>query len=111
MQFFKENEFKYIWDKDEDNPRINLLMRFIMLPLAILWWGLQLFGMTMLGCAGSVVFLIIALGSVFQKPYDRDFTLIQWLQFPALIITAPFIWWYKYWKFGEYNMLIKDNNF
>ena len=97
-QFFSE-ELDY-------RPSIGMAMRFIMLPLAFIWWSLQLFMFTCMSAFSTVIAIGMLLSSIFEKPEDRQ--LEDAAMFLLLPLIAPIAWWYRYFKYGQYNVLIED---
>lgn len=91
-----------------DYPRIkNSVVKVLLMPFMVVWFAIQLFMCSFIGGGILVVLAIMGLLSeIFKKPEDRDWGTP--LSFLILPIAAPFIWWYRYFKFGEYNLLIED---
>ena len=89
------------------NPRIkNIINRFLFLPLATIWFLIQLLSFSFLGgipCViGGIISLIL---SIFVKKEEREFNLETGIVFILLPIIATIIWLYRYFKLGEYNVL------
>ena len=100
----KQNVAGVLDKPNEEFPRITMMWRFILLPLMIIWWFLQLL---VFSGFGGIVCAIIAFVGFFselgKKSEDRDFESGLFMLLTPII--APFVWWIRYFKFGEYNPL------
>jgi len=87
-----------------DFPRLSVSMRWILLPIMLVWWGIQFI---CLSCFGGILSTIVAILDLFQqigtKKEDRDWN-NTWTIFSAPFVY-PVVWWIRYYKFGEYNNL------
>lgn len=88
-------------EQNLDFPRLSSTMKWVLLPIMFIWWVMQLI------CFGGFFVMIVAIMDIFEqigtKKEDRDWS-NTWYIFSAPF-TFPVIWWVRYWKFGEYNML------
>lgn len=109
MKILKGWFFEVLKERD-DVPKIkSKTWRFILLPITIIWFLFQLIAFSY---AGGHVCLFLGVGgiifSVFSMPDEREVIFLLSLLILLLPIFAPFLWWYKYFKYGEYSVLIQD---
>jgi len=101
-------QLKWLIEYKDYVPHLSKNWRYILLPITIVWFLAQFvifsfFGFTL----GYVAALMGVFISLFEMPEDRDWDIV--IRLFVLPIIAPFIWWYKYFKYGEYGVLLSKD--
>lgn len=98
--------FRNEWldEPNNDLQRLSSRGKIAMIPLMLIWFIVQLLVFSIILGMFSVLIGIIGLIIVFfEKESDYNFPIFLIL----LPLLGPFIWWYRYIKFGEYNIFIQ----
>lgn len=85
-------------------PRVSFLQRFYLLPIFFIWWCIQLLVYSI--CGGAFILMLgvpTLLLEFGKKKEDRNWG--DSFHFISVPFIYPFIWWIRYFKFGEYNSL------
>lgn len=87
---------------------LNIFWRLILFPTIFVWWFLfQLFVLSCFcGCISIMFGIVAMLGAFGSSDWQDDFA--AGFGFIILPIISPFIWLYRYFRFGEFNTLIEE---
>jgi hypothetical protein len=85
--------------------QLNIFWRIILSPIMLIWFGMQF---VILSCFGGafvfVIGFIVLLGSLpYKDSGEHRSTAIFFMLFPFI---APFVWLYRYIRFGEFAPLM-----
>lgn len=102
----QDNWWTWMNTPDDDIPHIKKWwVRLLLIPFMLLWFFIQLWLCSVVMGSFAVIFGLMGILSIpFQKKEDRDYFGFGLIVLPFI---APFVWLYKYFALGEYNLLIK----
>lgn len=92
----------------KDIIHLNIFWRLILFPIIFVWWFLfQLFVLSCFCGYLSIMLGIVTMISAFgSSDWQDDFS--AGIGFILLPIISPFVWLYRYFKLGEFNVLIEE---
>lgn len=96
---------EYINNPDIEQEYVfkSSLNRLIGVPFAVLWWTIQTFIWWIVGAFIILPLSLTALSGA-DNPHDRAIGGL----FTIIYFILPFVWWYRYIKFGDFGYFIKE---